>query len=87
MFSNVAKKCFKLRCVLYAVQFVTLHDTQYTPQLETHFTNIAEHLTTYFYKLSPQNRNFSKIRHRLPDVGPGGPKHVRAIMRYFNCIF
>jgi hypothetical protein len=24
----------------------TLHGTQYTPQLEIHFTNIAEHLTT-----------------------------------------
>jgi hypothetical protein len=22
-----------------------------------------------------------------PDDGPGGPKHVGAIMRYFNCIF
>jgi len=37
------KKCFKLWCVLCAV-----HGTQYTPQLETLFTNIAEHLTTYF---------------------------------------
>ena len=26
--------------------------------------------------------NFSKVRHRLPDYdGPGGPKHVGAIMR------
>jgi len=47
----------------------------------------AEHLTTYFYWLSPQNCNFSKVRHRLPDDGPGGPKHVEVIMRYFNCIF
>ena len=38
------KKCFKLRCVLCAV-----HGTQYTPQLESLFTNIAEHLTAYFY--------------------------------------
>jgi len=30
-----------------------LHGTQYTPQLETLFTNIAEHLTTYFYWISP----------------------------------
>ena len=22
-----------------------------------------------------------------PDDGPNGPKHVGAIMRYFNCIF
>ena len=34
-----------------------------------------------------QNCNFSKVRHRLPDDGPDGPKHVGAIMRYFNCIF
>ena len=26
-----------------------MHGTQHTPQLETLFTNIAEHLTTYFY--------------------------------------
>jgi len=23
----------------------------------------------------------------LPDDGPAGPKHVAAIMRYFNCTF
>ena len=34
-----------------------------------------------------QNCNFSKVRHRLPDDGPNGPKHVGTIMRYFNCIF
>ena len=28
-----------------------------------------------------QNRNFSKVRHRLPDDGPVGPKHVGAITR------
>jgi hypothetical protein len=60
--------------------------TQYTPQLETIFTNIAEHLTTYFYWVSPQNCNFSKVQHRLPDDGPDGPKHVGAIMRYFNIL-
>ena len=51
------------------------------------FTNIAEHLTTYLYWISAQNCNFSKVRHRLADDGPNGPKHVEAIMRYFNCIF
>jgi hypothetical protein len=61
--------------------------TQYTPQLETLFTNIAGHLTTYFYWVSTQNCNFIKVRHKLPDDGPDGPKHVEAIMRYFNCIF
>jgi hypothetical protein len=45
MSSNVGKKCFQLWCVLCAVQFVT-HSTQYTPQLETLFTNIAGRLTT-----------------------------------------
>jgi len=50
--------------------------TQYTPQLETLFTNIAEHLTTYLYWISVQNCNFSKVRHRFPDDGPNGPKHV-----------
>jgi hypothetical protein len=34
-----------------------------------------------------QNFNFSKVRHRLPDHGLDGPKHVGAIMRYLNCIF
>ena len=62
MFSNVGKQCFKLWCVLCAVQFVT--------ELRS-------------VMLSPQNCNFSKVRHRLPDDGPHGPKHVRAIMRYF----
>jgi hypothetical protein len=45
------RKCFET-AFLVTVQFVTvshkLHGTQYTPQLETLFTNIAEHLTTYF---------------------------------------
>ena len=51
------KKCFRLWCVLCA------YNTHHTPQLETRFTNTAEHLTTYFYWLSPQNCNFSKVRH------------------------
>ena len=47
MFSNVGIKCFKLWCVLCAVQFVTArHGTQHTPQPETLFTNIAELITT-----------------------------------------
>jgi hypothetical protein len=44
-------------CGVYCVQkvfqavvgIVCRARTQYTPQLETIFTNIAEHLTTYFY--------------------------------------
>jgi hypothetical protein len=42
MFNNVGKKCFKLWCVLCAVQCVTQSQTAL-------FTNIAGHLTTYFY--------------------------------------
>ena len=65
------KKCFKLWCVLCAVQCVThIHCTA----LNTHTVN-------------KQNCNFSKAQHRLPEDGPGGPKHVGANMRYFNCTF
>jgi hypothetical protein len=64
-----------------------LHGTQYTPQLETLFTNIAGHLTMYFYWVATQNCNFSKDRHRLPDDGPNGPKHTGAIMRYLNILY
>jgi len=42
---------------------------------------------TYFYWLFPQNCNFGKVRRRFPDDGPSGPKHVGAIMRYFNGTF
>jgi hypothetical protein len=52
------KKCFKLLCVLFAVQFVShkLHGKQYTPQLETLFTttllNIQRRIfTDYFHKI------------------------------------
>ena len=30
---------------------------------------------------------FSKARHRLPEDGPDGPKHVGANMIYLNCTF
>jgi hypothetical protein len=89
MFSSVGNKCFSLWCVLCAVQFVShkLHGAQYTPQIETLFINIAGYLTTYFYWVSAQNCNFSKVQHKLPDDGPDEPKYVGTIMRYFNCIF
>jgi len=35
----------------------------------------------------PQNCNFSKAWHRLPEDGPDGPKHIGANMRYFNGTF
>ena len=46
--------------------------------------NIEQRIFTEYLQ---KNCNFSKVRHRLPDDGPNGPKHVGAIMRYFNCIF
>ena len=36
-------------CVVCRAVCHKLHGTQHTPQLETLFTNIAEHLTTYLY--------------------------------------
>jgi hypothetical protein len=39
------------------------------------------------FLLIPQNCNFSKFRPRLPDDGPGGPKHIGANIRYFNSTF
>ena len=46
MFSNVVVKSVS-SCGVYCVP--CRHGTQYTPQLETLFTNIAEYTTTYFY--------------------------------------
>jgi hypothetical protein len=51
------------------------------------YHNTAEQITMYFYWLIQQNFIFNKVRYRLPEDGPGGPKHVGAIMRYFNCTF
>jgi len=53
----------------------------------TSYHNTAEHTTMYFYRLIPQNCNFSVVRHRFPEDDPGGPKHVGANMIYFNCTF
>jgi hypothetical protein len=50
---------------------------------------LLQHRWTYndVYLLIPQDCNFSKVRHRLPDDGPDGPKHAEANMRYFNVHF
>jgi len=61
--------------------------TMHTTGWNTFYRNVAEYITTYFYWLFPQNCNFSKVRHRRPDDGPGGPKHVEAIRRWSSCIF
>jgi hypothetical protein len=86
---KISHNCFYMFRSIWTIIPVcrAVHGTQYTPQLETLFTNIAGHLTTCFYWVSTQNCNFSKVQHKLPDDGPNGPKHVEAIMRYFNCIF
>ena len=34
-----------------------------------------------------QKCNFSQAQCKLPEDGPGGPKHVGAIIRYFNVNF
>ena len=65
---------------IYLFLFILQH-TIHTTAWNTFYHNIAEHITKYFYWLFPQNYNFSKVRHRLSDDGPGGPKHVGAIMR------
>jgi hypothetical protein len=54
------------------------YSLHYSLIAETLFTNIAGHLTTYFYWFSSLICNFSKAQHRLPDDGSGGPKHVGA---------
>ena len=80
--------CGSMWCVYWVLCSVRHHGTQYTPHSLKHFHhNIAEHITMYFYRLIPQNCNFSKAQHTLPEDGPIGPKHVEANMRYFNCTF
>jgi len=62
--------------------------------LSTHTTtwntcchNTANLTTIYFYRLILQKFNFSQAQCKLPDDGPGGPKHVGANIRYFNICF
>jgi len=38
----------------------------------------------YFYWLILQKCNFSQAQYKLPEDGPGGPKHVAANVGYFN---
>jgi len=60
----------------------------------THFTtwntwchNTAKLITMYFNWLILQKCNFSQAHCKLPEDGPGGPKHVGANIRYFNVNF
>jgi len=43
----------------------------------------------YFYGLIVQKSNFSQAPFKVPEDGPGGPKHVAANtrIRYFNVNF
>jgi hypothetical protein len=72
-------------CTTCLIKPFTQHTT-HTTSWNTFYHNTAEHIT-YFYWLIPQNCNFSNTQHRLPEDGPGWPKHVGANMRYFNWTF
>jgi hypothetical protein len=39
---------------------------------------------TCFGPLGPSSESFSQAQCKLPEDGPGGPKHVTANIRYFN---
>jgi len=41
----------------------------------------------YFYWLFLQKCNFSQAQYKLPEDGPGEPKHVEAGVGYFNVNF
>ena len=47
----------------------------------------AKLITMYFYWLILQKRNFSQAQCKLPEDGPGGPKHIGTNIRYFNVNF
>jgi len=77
-------------CVLSARQRAThtLPGTQYTHHSLKHM--LPQYCTTYnnvFYRLLLQKCDFSQAQYRLPEDGPGGPKHVRANVGYFNVNF
>jgi hypothetical protein len=71
-----------LNKIVAEMQFVTNCTAHNTHHSLKHFYNkIAEHIMKYFYSLIPQNCNFGKVWHRLPDDSPDGPKHLAAIIR------
>ena len=41
----------------------------------------------YFYGLILQKCNFSQAQRKLPEDGPGGPKHAGANTTYLNVNF
>ena len=52
-----------------------------------HGQNHFKFITMYFYWLLLQKCNFSQAQYKLPEDGPGGPKHVGANVGYFNVNF
>jgi len=56
------------------------HTARHSIQTTTSNIFLPQHCWTnndvFFYWQNPQNCNFSKARHRLPEDGPDGPKHV-----------
>jgi len=48
---------------------------------------LPQHRITYNDVLILQKCNFIQAQCKLPDDGPGGPKHVGANIRYFNANF
>ena len=49
--------------------------------------NTAQLITIYFYWSLLEKCNFSQAQYKLPEDGPGRPKHVGASIGYFNVNF
>ena len=58
----------------------------YTYKMLKYTVKISHDCSYMFRSIWTIIREPMPVRHRLPDDGPDGPKHVGAIMRYFNCI-
>ena len=66
----------------------TLSGTQYTHHNLKHM--LPQHCETYedvFSLINSTNFNFSQAQYKLPEYGPGGPKHVGANVGHFNVNF
>ena len=63
----------------------TLHGTQYTHHsLKYLLPQHRKSCNDVFLLINPQeNCSFSKAQHKLPEDGPGGPKHVGASIEIF----
>jgi hypothetical protein len=88
------KKCFNLWRVYWVPCSVHSHTALHSIHTTTWnnvYHNTTERITTYFHWLIPQNCNFSKVQHKLPEDGPGGSKHVGAawdiLTVHFNILY